>query len=61
MSTPTEAGSLPADIDTLGAWSDRWQLLFNEGKCNVLNLGSDNSRLQYTMCGVSLADMDNET
>ena len=60
VSIPTEAASLQADIDTLVAWSDRRQLPFNEGKCKVLHLGSDNSRLQYTMCGASLADMDKE-
>ena len=60
VSAPTVAVFLQADIDALVAWSDRWQLPFNEGKCKVLHLGSGNSHLQYAMRGVKLAETDVE-
>ena len=50
----TAATSLQGDIDALVAWSDRWQLPFNEGKCKVLHLGRNNGSHTYTMRGINL-------
>ena len=58
--TPAAAASLQGDIDALVAWSDRWQLPFNEGKCKVLHLGRNNTRHQYKMRGVDLEATDSE-
>ena len=58
--TPTESASLQADIDILVAWSRQVAAPNHEGKCKGLHLCSGNSRLQYTMRGVSLAEMDTE-
>ena len=44
----------------LADWSDRWQLLFNVEKCQVLHVGSANIRHQYTMCGVELKSTETE-
>ena len=60
VSTPADAAALQADVDHLVAWSDRWQLPFNDDKCKVLHLGPGNARLRYTMRGVSLVETDVE-
>ena len=35
-------------------WSEEWQLGFNDEKCKVVHLGSNNPKLDYTMNGVTL-------
>ena len=40
---------LQADINRLIEWSVSWQLGYNESKCKVLHMGSNNPRRQYTM------------
>ena len=46
---------IQADLDLLAKWSEEWQLGFNEGKCKVLHLGSNNPKLDYNMHEVVLA------
>ena len=58
--TSTGATTLQADIDALVAWSDRWQLPFNEGKCKILHLGTSNPKLRYTMRGTYLEETESE-
>ena len=60
VSLPADADSLQADIDAVVAWSDKWQMPFNEGKCKVLHLGGANSCHQYTMRGINLEETDTE-
>ena len=43
---------IQADLDLLAKWSEEWQLGFNEGKCKVLHLGSNNPKLDYDINGV---------
>ena len=45
---------MQADLNYLVKWSEEWQLGFNESKCKVLNLGTDNPRLEYQMNSVTL-------
>jgi hypothetical protein len=40
---------LQTDIDTLQAWTDKWQLQFNVDKCSILHLGKNNPKHTYTM------------
>ena len=56
VATPGEVSSLQADLDTLGRWSDTWQLPFNDAKCKVLHLGSNNPNSRYMMRGTELSD-----
>ena len=46
---------IQADLDLLAKWSEEWQLGFNEGKCKIFHLGSNNPKLDYNMNGVVLA------
>lgn len=57
---PTVTTSLQGDIDALVAWSDRWQLPFNEGKCKILHLGRNNPRVKYAIRGVELEVVETE-
>ena len=48
------------DIDTLVKWSDKWQMLFNFGKCKCLHTGSINTGMNYEMGGTILSKTVNE-
>ena len=45
---------LQADIDKLIRWSEKWQMLFNFGKCKCLHTGSGNTGMNYEMGGTIL-------
>ena len=51
----SDTQTLQDDINRLTAWSDSWQLPFNEGKCKVLHVGTRNPRQIYTMRDTELA------
>ena len=42
------------NLTKLVGWSDRWDMQFNESKCKVLHLGSNNPNFSYSMNGVWL-------
>ena len=46
---------LQDDIDTLVKWSEKWQMLFNSGKCKCLHAGPGNTGLNYEMGGTILS------
>ena len=41
--------SLQDDIISLTAWSENWQLLFNESKCKCLHIGKETTASSYHM------------
>ena len=43
------------DIDKLVKWSDKWQMLFNFGKCKCLHTGPGNTGMNYDMGGTILS------
>ena len=43
------------DIDKLVKWSEKWQMLFNFGKCKCLHTGSGNTGMNYEMGGTILS------
>ena len=45
---------LQDDLNTLIEWSDKWQMLFNFGKCKCLQTGHGNEDAQYKMGGTVL-------
>ena len=47
--------NLQDDIDKLVKWSDKWQMLFNLGKCKCLHTGSINTGMNYEMGGTILS------
>ena len=42
---------LQDDIDKLVRWSEKWQMLFNLGKCKCLHTGPGNTGMNYEMGG----------
>ena len=40
---------LQDDIDKLVRWSEKWQILFNFGKCKCLPTGPGNTGMNYEM------------
>ena len=47
VSTEEDTDTIQTDIDTLGDWSDKWQLVFHPDKCKTLHLGFNNKQKQY--------------
>ena len=46
---------LQDDIDKLVRWSEKWQMLFNFGKCKCLHIGPRNTGMNYEMGGTILS------
>ncbi len=46
---------LQYDIDKLVRWSEKWQMLFNFGKCKCLHTWSGNTGTNYEMGGTILS------
>ena len=47
--------NLQDDIDKLVKWSEKWQMLFNFGKCKCLHIGPGNTSMNYEMGGTILS------
>ena len=47
--------NLQDDIDKLVKWSEKWQMLFNFGKCKCLHIGPRNTSMTYEMGGTILS------
>ena len=47
--------NLQDDIDKLVKWSEKWQMLFNFGKCKCLHTGPGNTGINYEMGGTILS------
>ena len=43
------------DVDKLVRWSEKWQMLFNFGKCKCLHIGPGNTGMNYEMGGTILS------
>ena len=52
--------ALQEDLDRLNAWSAKWQLAFNVGKCKSLHIGSRNTHHKYQMNGKKLDHIEEE-
>ena len=46
---------LQDDIDKLVKWSEKWQMLFNFGKCKCTHTGPGNTGMNYEMVGTILS------
>ena len=46
---------LQDDIDKLVRWSEKWQMLFNFGKCKCLHTGPGNTGMNYEIGGTILS------
>ena len=55
VNSEADRASFQEEIDSLFAWSQEWQMLFNADKCKVIHFGSRNQRFSYTMDGYAPA------
>ena len=50
------------DLDKLVKWSEKWQMLFNLGKCKCLHTGHGNLdinyNMEYTVLGTTAKEKD---
>ena len=68
VKTDADKGTLQDDIIRLVKWSEKWQILFNFGKCKCIHIGHGNmsghgnvSKVQftgYTILGTSVKEKD---
>ena len=47
--------NLQDDIDKLVKWSEKWQMLFNFGKCKCLHIGPGNTSMTYDIGGTIIS------
>ena len=46
VTNDTDKHSLQVDLDKLVKWSEKWQMLFNFGKCKCIHIGNGNEEYQ---------------
>ena len=49
VTNDTDKQSLQDDLDKLVKWSEKWQMLFNFGKCKCIHRGHGNMDEEYKM------------
>ena len=49
VNTDRDKQHLQNDLDKLVKWSEKWQMLFNFGKCKCLHTGQGNLDVNYNM------------
>ena len=49
VNTDGDKQHLQNDLDILVKWSEKWQMLFNSGKCKYLHTGHGNLDVNYKM------------
>ena len=60
VNTDGDKQHLQNDLDRLVKWSEKWQMLFNFGKCNCLHTGHGNLIVNYKMGDTVLGTTVNE-
>ena len=60
ISSHEDCLQLQDQLNRLVDWSQKWQMGFNEAKCNVLHLGSTNPCYEYSMRNTSLEAITEE-
>ena len=54
VKTDGDKQHLQNDLDKLVKWSEKWQMIFNFGKCKCLHTGHGNLDINYNMGGTVL-------
>ena len=49
VTNDTDKHSLQDDLEKLVKWSEKWQMLFNFGKCKCIHIGHGNMDEEYKM------------
>ena len=54
VNTDGDKQDLQSDLDRLVKWSEKWQMLFNFGKCKCLHTGHGNLDVNYKTVDIVL-------
>ena len=54
VTNDTDKQSLQDDLEKLVKWSEKWQMLFNFGKCKCIHIGHGNMGADTELCTASL-------
>ena len=57
VTTDEDTDEVQQDINKLGNWSDKWQLIFHPDKCKTLHLGYNNRKTEYQLKGITIKDI----
>ena len=49
VTNETDKHTLQDDLDKLVKWSEKWQMLYNFGKCKCIHIGHGNMYEEYKM------------
>ncbi len=49
--------SLQGDLRKISAWSDRWEMPFNDNKSHILHVGTRSQKYEFKMSGVKLENV----
>jgi hypothetical protein len=52
---------LQKTLDALYEWAKKWSMEFNVQKCKIMHVGRNNPGYKYSMNGVELKEIDEET
>ena len=52
--------TIQKDLDKMFAWSQKWQLPFNQTKCKSMHLGKNNPKIKYMMSDHILCESNEE-
>ena len=47
IKSPEDRNNLQQSIDRMYDWTQTWQLHFNQSKCQILHIGSNNPKYEY--------------
>ena len=54
VNTASQTKNLQLALDKLSAWSDKWNMKFNEKKCHVVHIGRNNPKTLYHINSIPL-------
>ena len=53
--------NLEQSLDKLVKWAEEWDMQFNINMCKVMHLGKHNQKCKYSMNGVEIKSVEEET
>ena len=60
VNSQQDAEEVQLDLNTLAAWSEKWQMAFHPDKCKVLHIGHNNEKYRYYINGQEIQKVSEE-
>jgi hypothetical protein len=61
IESPEDRDKLQETLDSLCEWARLWSMEFNVAKCKIMHVGRANPQYKYTMNGIPLKEIEEET